>query len=47
MSVEELVKEYAAGYRDFRGVDLTNAMLRGIDLSGTEVLALLCPQIRC
>ncbi|MEH2207481.1 MAG: pentapeptide repeat-containing protein [Nostoc sp.] len=33
ITVEELLQRYAAGERDFIGVDLRDAELRGINLS--------------
>ncbi|MFP4299052.1 MAG: pentapeptide repeat-containing protein [Spirulinaceae cyanobacterium] len=37
MNVKELVNQYAAGVRDFRGVNLNEANLRGINLSGADL----------
>ena len=37
MDVEELLEKYAAGERDFPGVDLSEANLRGVNLSGVNL----------
>lgn len=36
MTAEELLERYAAGERDFRGVDLTKARLADVDLSNAD-----------
>jgi uncharacterized protein YjbI with pentapeptide repeats len=38
LSTEELLKRYAAGERNFCGVDLSGQLLRGVDLSGANLL---------
>lgn len=37
MTGEELLKRYAAGERDFRGVDLTRVKIPNVDLSGADL----------
>jgi uncharacterized protein YjbI with pentapeptide repeats len=37
MNVRELITQYAAGVRDFRGVNLNEANLRGVKLSGANL----------
>ncbi|MBN3923760.1 pentapeptide repeat-containing protein, partial [Nostoc sp. NMS4] len=37
MNRDELLKRYAAGERDFSGVDLSRANLYGIDLSSANL----------
>ncbi|WP_299415577.1 pentapeptide repeat-containing protein [Acaryochloris sp. IP29b_bin.148] len=37
MTAEELLERYAAGERDFSGIDLRGADLRGVDLHGADL----------
>ena len=37
MTVEELLKKYAAGERNFAGINLTEANLSGVNLSGANL----------
>jgi len=37
MNVKDLIHQYAAGVRDFRGIQLNEANLRGINLSGADL----------
>ncbi|MEM1394368.1 MAG: pentapeptide repeat-containing protein [Cyanobacteria bacterium P01_H01_bin.150] len=37
MTVEELLEKYALGFRDFSGIELTEANLAGIKLSGVDL----------
>ncbi|MEO1764419.1 MAG: pentapeptide repeat-containing protein, partial [Cyanobacteria bacterium J06629_18] len=37
MNVEKLLEKYALGFRDFSGIELTEANLAGIKLSGVDL----------
>lgn len=37
LSAEELIERYAAGERDFRGIDLNNQVLEGVNLTGANL----------